>query len=962
MLGFFRSLRFALTCLLLLLALSFAVLAPANAQTVPGGFVRSEIAQVTAATRMAFAPDGRIFVAELAGRLRVIKNDALLPTPFVTLNVAGGGSERGLTGVALDPNFASNHYVYLYYTAPTPTIHSRLSRFTADGDVAMAGSERVILELDTQTAGIHNGGALKFLNDGTLFIATGENTTPSNAQNLSNLLGKVLRIDVRSDDFPDDPHRNYSIPSANPFRNVAGARPEIWSYGLRNPWSMAVQRGTNRIFINDVGSNFFEEINEGHSGCNYGWPLDEGYTNDADICSPLFAYSHSTGFPVGCAIIGGAFYNPPVQRFPSQYVGKYFFADYCNWWIDVLDLTTHTASAFATGLRNLSDMDVGPDGNLYYLGIDLTTGTSTINRISYTGNLAPHINTQPEDQLAPVGYPATFTVGADGEPPLTYQWQRNGVTIQGGTSASYTTPVLALSDNGATYRCVITNPFGNTTSRAAILTVTTKQPPVPTITLPAPNTYYEAGDTITFSGSAVDGHDIVTGDPQDGVLGPSAFTWQVLLEHHPLNNPEHHTHPFFPPTNGIASGDISIPTSGETNPDVWYRIFFTARDSYGFSTTSIRDIYPRHVKMKVTTSPVLFPVKLDGSPKSAPYPFWSVVNLTRNIGVDSPQVLKGLTYDFVSWSEGGARFQNVSAPRTATGYVANFSKRAGYGNITANPNPIRVNDGSGKGVTTLYWSSGQTNKVEVRLGAPGGQLIARSGAGSFSQLTNKSIGDGTKVYLQDVSNNQPLTRAYTLDVVTLRVTTAPKGSITANPNPFLADPSGLGQTTLAWTSYGTSAVEVRVNAPDGNKFVGSGEGSFSAGTGHWVRDGMTVYLQDVSGGLPLTAANTLATVRMSAVAATPSGSIRANPNPFTPNAQGLGQTAITWTSTGTSRVEVHVDAPDGNRLGDSGPGSFSINTGQWVRDGMTFYLQNVSNGLALTSANTLDTVTAVATR
>ena len=273
------------------------MLAPANAQTVPGGFVRSEIAQVNAATRMAFAPDGRIFVAELAGRLRVIKNGALLSTPFVTLNVAGGGSERGLTGVVLDPNFASNHYVYLYYTAPTPTIHSRLSRFTADGDVAVPGSEHVILELDTQTAGIHNGGALKFFQDGTMFIATGENTTPSNAQNLSNLLGKVLRIDVRSDDFPNDPHRNYSIPSGNPFRNVAGARPEIWAYGLRNPWSMAVQRGTNRIFINDVGSNFFEEINEGHSGCNYGWPLDEGYTNDSDICSPLFAYSHSHRVP-----------------------------------------------------------------------------------------------------------------------------------------------------------------------------------------------------------------------------------------------------------------------------------------------------------------------------------------------------------------------------------------------------------------------------------------------------------------------------------------------------------------------------------------------------------------------------------------------------------------------------------------------------------------------------------------
>jgi glucose/arabinose dehydrogenase len=956
-----RPSRFALTWLFTIIALLLVWPIPAESQTLPGGFVRTQIAEVNAATRMAFAPDGRIFVAEISGRLRVIKNGALLSTPFVTINVAGGGSERGLTGLVLDPNFATNHYIYLYYTAPTPTIHSRVSRFTADGDVAVAGSEHVIIDLDTQTAGIHNGGAMKFWHDGTLFITTGENTTPPNAQNLGNLLGKVLRIDVRSDEFPDDPHRNYSIPSTNPFRNTSGARPEIWAYGLRNPWSMAVQRGTTRVFINDVGSNFFEEINEGQAGCNYGWPLTEGYTNDSDICSPLFAYAHATGFPHGCAIIGGAFYNPPVQRFPSQYVGKYFFADYCSWWIDVLDLTTHMASAFATGLHNMSDMDVGPDGNLYYLVIDLTTGTSTVNRISYTGSLAPQINTQPADQLAPVGYSATFTVGADGEPTLIYQWQRNGAAIQGATSASYTTPVLALSDNGATYRCLITNPFGNTTSGVAVLTVTTKQPPVPTISLPAAGTYYEAGDTIGFSGSAVDGHDIVTHDPQDGVLGPSAFTWQALFEHHSLNNPEHHTHPFFPPTSGIAIGSFEIPTSGETDPDVWYRVFFTARDSYGLSTTVFRDIFPYHVQMKVTTSPVLFPVEVDGSPKSAPYPFWNVVNLTRSIGVDTPQVVNGLTYDFVSWSDGGARSHNVSAPQTATGYVANFLKRPGYGSITANPNPIRVNDGSGKGATTLYWSSGQTNTVEVRLGAPGGQLIARSGAGSFSQITNKSIGDGTKVYLQDVSDNQPLTRAYTLDTATLRVTTAPTGSIIANPNPFVTDSNGDGQTTLAWTSYGTSAVELRVNAPDGNKFASSGPGSFSASTGRWVRDGMTVYLQDVSGGLPLTAANTLAKVRVNPTAATPSGSIRANPNPFTPNAQGLGQTAITWTSTGTSRVEVHVNTPDGNRLEDSGPGTFTVNTGQWVRDGMKFYLQNVSDGLPLTSANTLDTVTAVVT-
>jgi hypothetical protein len=143
-------------------------------------------------------------------------------------------------------------------------------------------------------------------------------------------------------------------------------------------------------------------------------------------------------------------------------------------------------------------------------------------------------------------------------------------------------------------------------------------------------------------------------------------------------------------------------------------------------------------------------------------------------------------------------------------------------------------------------------------------------------------------------------------------------------------------------------------------FAGGDPGTFSLATGHWVTDGMTFYLQNVSNGLPLTAANTLATVRMRAVSPAPVGFLSANPNPFTPAANGLGQTTLTWTSAGTNRVELHVNAPDGKRVAASGSGTFSFSTGQWVRNGMTFYLQNVSNGFPLTSAGTLATVTVTA--
>jgi hypothetical protein len=361
-----------------------------------------------------------------------------------------------------------------------------------------------------------------------------------------------------------------------------------------------------------------------------------------------------------------------------------------------------------------------------------------------------------------------------------------------------------------------------------------------------------------------------------------------------------------------------------------------------------------------------FPIKIDHSPKNSPYDFWSVVHLIRNIGVETPQVVNGLVYDFVSWSDHGGRLHNLAAPPTATEYVAHFWKRVGYGSITANPNPIIAIDGSGQGATTLSWSSAQTSRVEVRLGAPGGALIARSGSGTFSQVTGNGIRDGAKIFLQDVTNNQPLTSTYTLDSVTMHVTdgaqaaNATSGSITASPNPFPIDRYGFGDTTVTWTSTGTTRVEVHINSPSGPLFAGGDPGTFSQATGHWVTQGMTFYLQDVSNGLPLTSNHTLATVRMRAVSPTPVGSIIADPNPFTPNAQGLGQTTLVWTSVGTTRVEVHVNSPNGNRFAATGAGTFSALTGPWLQNGMTFYLQNVSGGRPLTSDHTIGTVTVLA--
>src|SRR4051812_37004902 len=193
--------------------------------TVIGGFAESLVASgLNRPTQMDFAPDGRLFVSQQDGKLRVIKNGGLLATPFVTIPVFNTG-ESGLIGVTFDPNFATNNYLYVYYTKPDANggFHNRVSRFTASGDVAVAGSEKVLLEGDSIGPGTwHKSGGLHFGADGKLYISMGENQQRSPAQSLSTLLGKILRIN------PDG-----TIPSDNPFYNqTTGKYRAIWAYGL----------------------------------------------------------------------------------------------------------------------------------------------------------------------------------------------------------------------------------------------------------------------------------------------------------------------------------------------------------------------------------------------------------------------------------------------------------------------------------------------------------------------------------------------------------------------------------------------------------------------------------------------------------------------------------------------------------------------------------------------------------
>lgn len=429
------------------------------AQTFPDGFSRQLVSgSITKPTGLAFAPDGRIFVTQQNGLLRIIKDGVLLTTPFLTLTVDGAG-ERGLIGIAIDPDFAENQFIYLYYTVPGTPAHNRVSRFTAQGDLALAGSETILLELDPLSSNVvHNGGALAFGHDGKIYIGVGDNAKPTNAQNLTTYNGKILRI-----------NRDGSIPTDNPFIASSNHAKRIWALGVRNPFSFAVNRIDGTIYVNDVGANAWEEINDvTNGGQNFGWPDDHGVSANPDYVDPVYTYAHGSGDNLGCAITGGAFFAPLATNYPSKYYGKYLFQDYCEGWINGIDPEEEAPipSVFARDIASTSlCLTTGTDGNLYYLSRE-----PAIYKIVYGNMSPPFVIQQPEDVEVLQETSAVFKVRSIGSLPLAYQWKKDGMDIPGATESVFTIDIVDPDDAGD-YTVRVTNAGGQVTSDVAVLSV-----------------------------------------------------------------------------------------------------------------------------------------------------------------------------------------------------------------------------------------------------------------------------------------------------------------------------------------------------------------------------------------------------------------------------------------------------------------------------------------------------------
>ena len=308
--------------------------------------------------------DPRLFVVEKLGAIRVIEDGQVLPTPFLDLRgEVSGGSEQGLLSVAFHPDYASNGRFFVDYTnraGDTRVVEYRVSADPARADPAPV---RTILSVDQPFAN-HNGGLLVFGPDNMLYVGLGDGGSggdpQGNGQDLGTLLGKILRIDV-------DAGTPYAIPPDNPFVGQAGARGEIWAFGLRNPWRFSFDRGSGELFIADVGQNDIEEVNArpgSEGGVNYGWSVMEGsecfQDDDCDgtgLALPVIEYDHGDG----CSVTGGFVYRgnalPELQ-------GHYFYSDFCSGFVRSFRL------AGAAAVEERSRPELEPGGSVTSFGED----------------------------------------------------------------------------------------------------------------------------------------------------------------------------------------------------------------------------------------------------------------------------------------------------------------------------------------------------------------------------------------------------------------------------------------------------------------------------------------------------------------------------------------------------------------------------------------------------------------
>jgi glucose/arabinose dehydrogenase len=757
------------------LAIGPALAPSAAAGTLPASFQESTVfSGLTNPTVVRFSPDGRVFVAEKSGLIKVFDDlSDTTPTVFADLSTnVYNFWDRGLLGMALDPGFPATPYVYVLYTydkdpnsptvprwgtpgvlsdpCPTPPgatgdgclVSGRLSRLTASGNT-WTGTETPLITDWCQQYPSHSIGSLQFGADGALYVSGGDGAsfnftdygqdgnplnpcgdppagiggteTPPTAEggalrsqdvrtsaDPATLDGAVLRVDPATGAaLPDNPR------SLDPDPNVR----RIVANGFRNPFRFTIRPGTNDVWVGDVGWNDWEEID--HVGLptaatNFGWPCYEGagrqpgydganlniceqlYAQSNAVVAPYYTYNHAakvvTGetCPTGGSSISGlAFYNG--GNYPATYADALFFADYSRNCIWVMQKGTNglpdpaTRATFDAGAAAPVDLQIGPNGDLFY--VDFTGGT--IRRIRYFGA------NQPPNAVAsatPTAGPAPLTVSFDGSgsndpenDPLTYAWDLDGDGAFDDSTA--VNPTFTYSSPGTyTVRLQVGDGHGNTSVSLPLTISANNTAPSATIASPGASVTWRVGDTISFSGSA--------SDAQEGTLPPSALSWSLVLRHCSSDGSSCHSHAL-QTFAGVATGSFSAPDHEYPS---YLELTLTATDSGGLTDSKTVRLDPKTVNLTFATDPSGLQLTVGSSSGTTPFMRTAIIGSTNSLSAPTTQTLGGQTYQFSSWSDGGAQAHNVVAPATPATYTASYVVSAGQ------PGPVAAyafNEGSG---------------------------------------------------------------------------------------------------------------------------------------------------------------------------------------------------------------------------------------------------------------------------
>jgi glucose/arabinose dehydrogenase/PKD repeat protein len=661
--------------------------------------------------------------------------------------------DRGLLGMALDPSFPTNPYVYVLYAhdaaiggtaprwgvagassdgCPTPpgatddgcVISGRVSRLQASGNV-MTGPEQVLVEDWCQQYPSHSIGSLAFGADGALYVSGGDgasfnftdwgqdgspvnpcgdppggvgaNLTPPTAEG-----GALRSQDLRSSADPTglagtilriDPATGAPLPN-NPLTGPDTNARRIVASGLRNPFRFTIRPGTSEVWAGDVGWSTWEEIDLVASptagAVNFGWPCYEGagrqpgydganlnlcenlYAQAGAVTAPYYTYNHGgqvvpgEACPTGSSSISGMAFETPSSNYPAAYDDALFFADYsrdCIWAMrkganglpDPAQRET-----FASAAANPVDLKIGPGGDLFY--VDLA---GTIRRISFQG-----VNTPPTAsiQATPTSGAAPLTVSFDGRSSsdpdqgdgiAAYSWDLNGDGTYG-DATSATTSFTYANPGTYTARLVVTDRNGATSTPATVTITANNTPPVPVIATPPAGTTWKVGDVISFSGSAT--------DTQDGTLPMDKLTWSLTLEHCPSNC---HTHSLqsWP---GVASGSFTAPDHEYPS---YLLLRLTATDSGGLSGSTTLRLDPRTVILTFTSEPNNAQLTVGSFTGKTTFSRTVIIGSSNTISALTPQRLRGRTYVFGSWSDGGAQSHTIIAPASPATFKATFNRQ-----------------------------------------------------------------------------------------------------------------------------------------------------------------------------------------------------------------------------------------------------------------------------------------------